>query len=201
MARLLPSLGILVFIVLYIYAASVYPGGSPIDPNSIGFDWFENLWCNLMREKAINGQVNPAQRVSLVALVLLASSMILFFVLFAIYFEKRLIWKRIIIVTGVISMVSSVFVFTSYHDIMTSILSLSGLIGISSILRALHKNKMTFFIVFGVICIILIALNNLFYYNTAFNDYLAVIQQINFILVLSWTVGLNLKMLKRNPQN
>lgn len=197
MQRLLPSFGILIFIVLYIYSASIYPGGSPSDPNSIGFDWFDNLWCNLMEEKAINGQDNPARPISLFAIVVLGLSMTIFFFQFAKYFEKHMIWKRIIVVTGLISMVSAAFIFTSYHDVMTTILSFSGLIGISSILRALYNNKMTFFIIFGILCVIVIGLNNLFYYNENFSDYLAVVQQLDFVMVLSWTIGLNLKMMNR----
>ncbi|MBO6606116.1 hypothetical protein [Psychroserpens sp.] len=197
MSRLLPTFGILIFVLLYIYAAAIYPGGSPADPNSIGFDWFQNLWCNLMEEKAINGQDNPARTVSLFAIVVLGLSMTIFFFLFAKYFEKHTIWKRVIVITGVLSMVSAAFIFTSYHDIMTTILSLSGLIGISSILRALYKNKMPLFIIGGIICVVLIGLNNLFYYNQNYGDYLAIIQQLDFIAVLSWTVGLNLKMLNK----
>lgn len=197
MSRLLPTFGILIFVLLYIYAAAIYPGGSPSDPNSVGFDWFNNLWCNLMEEKAINGQDNPARPVSLFAIVLLGLSMTIFFFQFAKYFEKHKIWKRVIVITGVLSMLSAAFIFTSYHDIMTTVLSLSGLIGISSILRALYKNKMTFFIIYGIICVVLIGLNNLFYYNQNFGDYLAVVQQLDFVAVLTWTVGLNLKMLNK----
>ena len=194
MPRLLPTYGILIFVGLYIYSASLYPGGSPADPNSIGFDWSNNLWCNLMSEQAINGLDNPARPVSIFAVVLLCSSMTIFFFQFAKYFEPNNTWKLIIKVTGVLAMISAVFIFTAYHDVMTTILSVCGLFGIIAIIRALHINKLTFFKVSGVLCLILIGLNNLFYYNQQFTDYLAIVQQLNFVLVLTWTIGLNLKM-------
>ncbi|MGB5430515.1 MAG: hypothetical protein WBM94_12640, partial [Eudoraea sp.] len=60
-ATLLPTVGILIFIGLYIYAASLYPGGSQLDSNSLGFDWMNNYWCNLMNENGMNGLENPAR--------------------------------------------------------------------------------------------------------------------------------------------
>ena len=36
---LTPIFGILIFVVLYIVAALLYPGGSQVDKNSIGFSW------------------------------------------------------------------------------------------------------------------------------------------------------------------
>ena len=198
--RLLPTAGILIFIGLYIYAASLYPGGSQAEPNAVGFDWFKNLWCNLMRENAINGEENPARPVSLAAIAILCSSMTLFFFQFARYFVKSKAWKIYIKITGVLAMGSAIFIFTEYHDLMTTILSISGLFGIIGILRALHINKMTFFKVSGILCLVLIGLNNLFYYNEDFMVYLPIIQQINFVLILSWTIGLNLKMINKKVQ-
>ena len=196
--RLLPSFGILTFIGFYIYATTLYPGGSQADINSVGFDWRNNLWCNLMSENAMNGQENQASPVALTGMVILSASMTLFFFHFANYFVKNIIWKRTIIIAGTLAMVSAVFIFTKYHDVMTTILSISGVVGIIGIIRALHKNKLTFFKVSGIICMVLVGVNNLFYYNENLINYLPIIQKIGFILILAWTVGLNLKM---NPKN
>ena len=38
----LPIIGILLFWVLFIYAATLYPGGSQADSNSVGYDWVNN---------------------------------------------------------------------------------------------------------------------------------------------------------------
>ena len=61
-------------------------------------------------------------------------------------------------------------------------------------------NKMIFFMIFGMVCLVFIILNNLFYYMEEFNAYLPVIQQLDFILVLSWTVSLNLMMKNKTAQ-
>lgn len=195
MLRLLPTFGILIFIALYIYSASIYPGGSPMEPNSVGYDWLNNLWCNLMSETAINGDKNPASQVSILAAVVLGFSMIVFFFQFAKYFVKNRIISIVIKTTGVLSMLSATLIFTKYHDIMTTVLSVCGLFGILSILRTLHLNRMTFFEVIGIGCLIVIALNNFFYYRVELNEYLPIVQLIDFVLVLGWTIALNFKMI------
>lgn len=197
MQRLLPSFGILIFIALYIYSANIYPGGSPTDPNSVGYDWLNNLWCNLMEKNAINGNTNPARSISIFAVIILGCSMIIFFFQFAKFFVKSSVWKNIIKTTGVLAMISAAFIFTKYHDIMTTVLSICGLLGILSIIRTLHINKMTFFKIWGIVCLVVISLNNLFYYNEKFIEYLPIIQLMDFFLVLSWTINLNLKMINK----
>ena len=194
MHKLLPSFGILIFIALYFYTASIYPGGSPNNPNSLGYDWLNNLWCHLMNPQAINGMDNPASPIAIFAMILLGISMIVFFLQFARVFAKSNFEKNLIRITGVVAMVSAGFIFTSYHDVMTTILSICGVVGITSIIRALYMNKLPFLGTVGIICMIVIGLNNYFYYNEAFHEYLPVVQLLDFVLVLGWTVGINLRM-------
>ena len=196
--RLLPTLGILIFIGIYVYAATLYPGGSQADINSVGYDWRNNYWCNLMSEDAMNGLENPASPVALLGIVVLCSSMTLFFFHFANYFEKNRIWKITIKIAGALAMGAAVFIFTKYHDIMTAISSICGVVVIIGIIRALHKNNLTFFKVGGMICVALLGIVNLFYYNENLIIYLPIVQKVGFIFILSWIVGLNLKMKNKN---
>lgn len=194
MPILIPTLGILVFIGLYIYAASLYPGGSQANPDAIGWNWYNNLWCNLMSENAINGLKNPASVIARFAMAVLSSSIAVFYFLCAKFLVKNRIWTIIIKITGVLLMISAIFIFTKYHDIMTTIISICGLIGIAGILRALYLNKMTFFVVFGLLCLLVIGMNNLFYYIERLNEYLPLVQNFDFALIFLWTVGLNFKI-------
>ncbi|MBO0329827.1 hypothetical protein [[Muricauda] lutisoli] len=194
--KFLPTIGILVFIGIYIYASKLYPGGSLTDINSAGFDWLNNHWCNLMRESGLNGIQNRARPVAIAGITILCSSMIIFFFQFANHFEKSRSWKTIIRISGTLAMLSASFIFTKYHDIMTTILSVFGTLVIIGMLRALHKNQLTFLMVMGVFCIIIVGLNNFFYYNENLTQYSPIIQKIAFILILSWTVCLNLTINK-----
>ena len=199
---LLPTFGILIFLGMSVYSTSLYPGGSQADANSVGFDWANNFWCNLMAENGVNGLKNRARPIAVFASIILSLSMILFFFHFAKHFVKDSVWKNIIKVTGTISMSSAIFIFTKFHDIMTTLLSVFGVVVIIGIIRTLHKNNMTFFKISGIACMIFVVINNLFYYNENFIAYLPLIQKFSFILILAWTVGLNLKMINQNvPQH
>lgn len=54
------SLGLmLLFVVLSSAAALVYPGGSYVDARAPGYDFWHNFWCDVTRERALNGTPNP----------------------------------------------------------------------------------------------------------------------------------------------
>ncbi len=196
--KLLPSIGILVFIGIYIYASQLYPGGSIADVNSIGFDWRNNHWCNLMRESGLNGIQNQARPIAIAGISILCLSMIVFFIQFANHFEKSRTWNIAIKISGALAMLSATFIFTKYHDVMTTILSISGTIVIIGMIRALHNNQLTIFKVIGIFCILIIGLNNFFYYSEDLTQYSPIVQKCAFVLILSWTVGLNLKINNKN---
>ena len=196
--KFLPTLGILVFISIYIYASQLYPGGSIADINSIGFDGRNNHWCNLMRESGLNGIQNQARPVAIAGITILCLSMIVFFIQFANYFEKSRIWNITIKISGGLAMLSATFIFTKYHNLMTTILSICGTIVIIGMIRALHNNQLTFFKVMGVFCILIIALNNFFYYNEDLIQYSPLVQKSAFLLILTWTIGLNFIINRKN---
>ena len=190
----LPTIGILIFIGLYIYATGFYPGGSRANLNSSGFEWRNNHWCNLMAEESVNGLENPARPIAIFALVILCSSMILFFIQFADHFEKNKNWNLTIKIAGTVAMLSAIFIFTPFHDILTTLLSIGGIIVIIGMIRALHNNNLTAFKVIGILSIAIISLNNLFYYNETLTQYSPLIQKAGFVMILGWTIGLNVKM-------
>lgn len=199
--KFLPTIGILLFIGIYIYASKLYPGGSLADINSIGFDWSNNHWCNLMRKNGINGIYNQARPIAITGITILCISMIVFFIQFADYFEKSRNWKLAIKISGALAMLSATFIFTKYHDAMTTILSISGTIVIIGMIRTLHNNQLTFFKVMGIFCILMIGLNNFFYYNEDLIQYSPLVQKGVFLLILSWTIGLNFIINRKNvPQ-
>ena len=196
--KFLPSIGIFLFVCIYIYASQLYPGGSQADTNSMGFDWRNNHWCNLMSEYGINGVQNKARPIAITGITILCASMILFFFQFANHFEKNRNWKMIIKISGTLAMLSATFIFTIYHDIMTTILSIFGTLVIIGMIRALHKNHLPFFVIIGILCMVIIGTNNFFYYNEDLTRYSPIVQKTAFVLILSWTIGLNFKMNRNN---
>lgn len=48
-----------VFAITMVGGALAYPGGSWLYPQTAGFSWAANFWCDLMRRPAHNGAPNP----------------------------------------------------------------------------------------------------------------------------------------------
>ncbi|MFT5819898.1 MAG: hypothetical protein ACI8ZM_001123 [Crocinitomix sp.] len=190
----LPTIGIIIFVGLYFYAASLYPGGSQADLNSVRFDWMHNYWCNLMNETAMNGLENPSRPIAIAAMFVLCSSILLFFFQCATQLVTNKTWRLIIRAFGTLSMVSASLIFTQFHDIMTILSSVIGILVVIGIIWAVYKSNLTFFKISGIVCILLMLLNNYIYYSLNGIEFLPFIQKITFAAVLIWIVGLSLKL-------
>ena len=196
-ANLIPVIGIAIFVGLYIFSSTLYPGGSQANLNSEGFDWINNYWCNLMNEKGMNGQPNPAKPYSIIAMIILCLSLMFFFIQFAQIYSKSKIWKRIIKTSGIISMSFAILIFTKYHDLMTTLSSIFGLFVVIGIIREIYKSKLSIYKITGVICILILGLNNYIYYTQQFIEVLPLLQKITFAIVLLWIIGLNFEINKK----
>jgi hypothetical protein len=195
---LLPTIGILIFVGLYIYSSLLYPGGSQADLNAIGFDWMNNYWCHLMNEQGMNGQTNPARPIAITAMIILCLSLLVFFIQFAKKFAKSRFWKITIQLFGVITMLFAIFIFTKQHDLMTTLSSIFGVFVVIGIIWEVYKSKMTIFKWSGIVCIFLLAVNNYIYYSEQLIEYLPVIQKITFVVVLVWIIGMNYKLTRKS---
>lgn len=136
---LTPFFGTIVFICLYIIATFYYPGGSQVDKYSNGFSWSNNYWCNLLNETSINGKHNPARPIAISAMVILCLSLANFWYIFP---EKTATKKSIrltIQISGALAMTISLFLFTSFHDIIIIVASLFGMLAIFGTFIILHQ--------------------------------------------------------------
>ena len=146
----------------------------------------------------MNGLENPARPIAISAMIILCSSLALFFFQFAQHFVETGVWKAIIQILGTLSMIEAVLIFTEFHDIMTTISSIFGVLVVVGIIRTIYKSDMTFFKISGIVCVLLLGINNLIYYSGNYINYLPLIQKITFFLVLAWIIGLNIKMKNKN---
>ncbi len=151
-----------------------------------------------MNEQGMNGIQNPARPFAISAMLILCSSLTLFFIQFSKQLEENRNWKWIIQTLGTISMISAVLIFTKYHDIMTTISSIFGVFVVIGIIRTIYNSYLTVFKISGVACVLLLGINNLIYYSENYIEHLPLIQKITFVLVLVWIVGLNFKMMNKN---
>ena len=196
---LTPLVGIMIFVILYIVAALLYPGGSQVDKYAKGFSWINNYWCNLLNENAINEQHNPARPVALTAMIILCLTLTSFWFLFPRYMNFGKSGRLIMQLSGAIAMTVAIFLFSNLHDIVIDVASAFGLVAIAGTFSGLYKSKWYGLFRFGVFNLLLVALNNYLYYAKGLIIYLPVVQKITFASFLIWIGTIDVLMyLKTN---
>lgn len=199
---LAPIFGTLIFVLLYFFAAYVYPGGSQVNKNSIGFSWTNNYWCNLLNDKAINGQINPAKPIALCGMFVVCLTLAFFWISFPrqIIISKTL--KLIIQFSGILAIIIASLLYTEVnHDLVTNVASSFGAIATMGTFIGLYKNNYHKLFQFGLLNILLIGLNNLCYYNKELIIFLPVIQKISFFSFLVWICSICIQLYIRDLKN
>jgi len=184
-------------LALYVKAASLYPGGSVRYPESKGFDWIHNFWCDLLPTMAINGEINLAKPYGIAAMVLLCAVVGVFFVLFADAYAVGKRWKVIIKVLGVASMICGALIFTSLHNIMIGTASLLALLPIFGIFRGLIRSRSKLHLSLGLVVLILLGFCNVIYYFRFLIEWLPLIQKIALAATLLWLVVMSISIKNR----
>ena len=183
---LTPFIGSLLFIILYIIAALLYPGGSGIDKTAIGYSWTNNYWCNLLSEKAINGQINTARPVAVIAMFILGLSLSSFWILFPAFTQLKRNHKLLIQLAGTVCMLTSFLLLTRIdHDLAINTSSAFGLIAMIGTLVALYQLKWKWLFAIGFFDLLLVALNNYLYHSDEMM-YLPIVQKFSFLFFLVW---------------
>lgn len=198
---LTPVFGILLFAILYIIATLYYPGGSQLDEHSVGFSWSNNYWCNLLNVQAINGQHNGGRPIALAGMAVLCFSLSVFWFYFPRYVHFSKFSRRTIQVSGTLSMMIAIFLFTSLHDTITYAASVIGLIAVAGTFIGLYKIKWFGLFGFGIFNLLLVVLNNYLYYTKGMLIYLPVVQKITFVSFLLWICWINVGLYISSTNN
>lgn len=197
----MPIFGTLIFVVLYVVATLLYPGGSQADKNSVGFSWANNYWCNLLNENAINGQGNPAKPVAMTGMFVLCLTLAFFWFLFPKHINLDQKLKLIIQISGTLAMTISFFLFTNInHDLVTNLASIFGLVATTVTFIGLYKTKWFGLLAFGLLNILLVGLNNYVYYTKGLIAYLPVIQKISFASFLIWVCCVDINLYREQKK-
>ena len=184
-------IGIILSISLLTISAAYYPGGSQADAQTVGYDWKNNYLCNLFNEKAINGMANDTGRLwAMIGMFCLCVSSSLFFIRFANKITAATPAKMIKY-CGVGSMFFALLVITPYHDLMTTLSSVSALIALVYMTFLILKSKLHLFKLLSILCLVVLYLNNYVYYTHHFIEFLPVLQKISFVLVFLLILSLD----------
>jgi hypothetical protein len=194
---LAPLLGIFLFVFLYFIATLFYPGGSQTDEKSKAFSWVNNYWCNLLNETAINGEHNTARPIAIGAMFILGLALAVFWYTFPqqIEFRKRI--RLTIQISGAVSMIIGIFIFTNLHDTIINAAGLCALVALSGTFAGLYKIRWIKLFWFGIFNLALIVLNNILYYGAGLKLYLPVVQKITFLSFLLWICLIDINLFRK----
>jgi hypothetical protein len=183
--HLAPFIGFLFFILLYIVAASLYPGGSDVDRSSVGFSWLHNYWCELLAGHAQNGEDNVARPVAIGAMFILCTSIGLFWYFASFLFAKKSVGRWATRIIGIGSMLMILLLFVA-HDTAINLSGLLGVIAMILTMIGLYRHRAYILLRLGVFCLVLCVLNNYIYHSGMYMYYLPVIQKFTFLMFLLW---------------
>lgn len=194
---LIPFIGSLLFIILYVIAAILYPGGSGTDKTAIGYSWTDNYWCNLLSEKAINGQINIARPFAVTAMFILCLSLSTFWIQFPALAQLKKYHRLLIQIAGTVCMLTSFLLLTRIdHDLAINTSSAFGLIAMFGTLIALYQLKWKWLFAIGLFDLLLVAVNNYLYHSNEMM-HLAVVQKFSFLSFLVWFSFISINLYQR----
>lgn len=179
---------VVISVVLIVIATLVYPGGSLLNKNSIGFDWSKNFISNLFAAKAINGSFN-ASRIWAISGTLLHS---IGFGIFFINMSKKIPSRHtatVLVCIGVATILFNFLVVTPLHDIMVTISSTLSLLGLFYITVFILKTKLHLLKIFCIICL-LAFYYTLYLYGSGNWGLLAIMQKVSFVILMLLILGL-----------
>lgn len=192
---LTPLFGIFVFVFLYVVATFYYPGGSNIDKTTAGFDWLHNYWCDLTGQFAKNGKTNSARPIALTAMIILCSSLAVFWFYVPWLFRENK-FNQIIRFAGITSMTVVVFLFTGFHDTIINIAGTFGIAALTGVFIGLYKNNLLKLFGYGAFCLGLMLFNYFIYETSFLLSLLPIIQKVTFVLFLLWICLMDIYLYK-----
>ena len=179
---------LVVSVVLIVIATFVYPGGSLLNKNSIGFDWSKNFISNLFAAKAMNGSYNTSRIWAIIGTVFHSVGFGIFFINMSKKIPSRHA-STVLILIGVATILFNFLVVTPLHDIMVTISSTMSLLGLFYITVFILKTKLHLLKIFCIICL-LTFYYTLYLYGSGNWGLLAIMQKVSFIILTLLILGL-----------
>ncbi len=192
----LPMIGMGLFILFYIAAALVYPGGSWNDTQASGFSFWNNYLCDLLDQYAINGQLNDARHFARISLGFLCGALLLLWYYLPSLFPKKSINRSIMWTSGILALGTTCFLSSGTHDVTVRIAGFFGVIAFISCFVELYKVQRYGLFYLGIWCLLIFVINYYIYETGNLIQGLPIIQKVTFVCCISWFMILNISMLK-----
>ena len=183
--RHLPLLGTLLAFALFVYATSLYPGGTRLDMTTVGYSWNENTISALFQKFAVNGQLNPARWYAIVAVFIFCGSIGMVFQQIARITqpEPHQNWIR---GAGISTVVFAFLVVTPLHHVMVSIALLCFLAAAFALTHWLYLRNHRGLLILGIVAISLPLLNAILFYGQIYPQWLPTVQKSGKLAAFIW---------------
>ena len=183
-------IGIALSVLCLIVASLNYPGGSPKDPNSIGFQWTENYISDMLEFKAVNGADNKARPLAVVGVMLMGLSTGFAFVRFA----RKLRVKSLSVVIKygglLLILLTALGTIPSQHDLSVTLSIFLNLLVFFYVMVTLLKSRLTVFKVLSVVFLASFYGASYLYGTKTGLEYMPLVQKITHIIQIVWILGL-----------
>lgn len=143
---------LVISVILIVIAVTVYPGGSVLDKNSVGFSWSKNFMSNLFATKSINGLDNPGRIWALIGMAFHSVAYGVFFINMSKKISLRQ-WANVLKFIGFTNLILIFLIATPLHDlgVISIILTLLGLFVITVLIL---KSKLLLLKFCCIICLL-----------------------------------------------
>jgi hypothetical protein len=174
-------------VLLIMKATLVYPGGSLLDKNSIGFDWSKNFLSNLFTPKAINGSENTGRIWAMIGMAFHSIAYGVFFI----NMSKKIAsspWTNILKYIGAANIIFIFLIATPLHDIGTISIVVT-VAGLGIITVCILKSKLHFLKFCCIFCLLTYYCFFSFY-GLGYLGLTAIMQKVYVISSMLLVVGL-----------
>lgn len=194
---LLPLGGMGLFILFYVIAALNYPGGSWVLLDQDGFSFWNNYLCDLLDVYAINGEINSGRSYAIIALSFLCIGLFWLWFYLPKLFTHKSTNQRIMQISGLLSLITIVFLALANHDTVVYVAGFFGVIALISCSIELFKVGYKNLFLLGVLCLLVFIINYYIYESRVFIKSLPVLQKFTFILFISWFICLDVALYRK----
>lgn len=139
-------------VLLLVIAAFLYPGGSLLDKNSVGFGWSKNFISNLFEAKALNGLDNPGRIWAILGMGFQSVGYGVFFINMSKKISLK-VWANVLRYIGFASIFFIFLLATPYHDLGTISIVLT-LLGLFIITFFILKSKLHVLKFCSILCLL-----------------------------------------------
>ena len=180
---------VIMALLLLFIATLVYPGGSTIDHNNVGFNWKHNYISNLFAQKAINGSDSTSRYWAIAGMLFLSISFGLFYNDFSAKIPQRRD-ANVIKYFGIGAMIFSFLAVTPLHDSMITVADTMSLVSNFYITVYVFKTSFHLLKILCLLCLTASYVCTFVYYTQNFLLFLPIMQKISLVITVVWMLSL-----------